>query len=56
MSANTTRELIKEKFLPFTKMPWIDFNKGDAEVKSNLIDFLKMHNSIKLYLGMGTIK
>jgi hypothetical protein len=32
MSANATRELIKEKFNPFTKMPWIDFNKGDAEV------------------------
>jgi lupus La protein len=31
MSANATRELIKEKFNPFTKMPWIDFNKGDAE-------------------------
>jgi len=33
MSVNVTRELIKEKFNPFTKMPWIDFNKGDAEVK-----------------------
>ncbi len=33
MAANATRELIKEKFNPFTKMPWIDFNKGDAEVK-----------------------
>jgi hypothetical protein len=32
MPANGTRELIKEKFNPFTKMPWIDFNKGDAEV------------------------
>jgi hypothetical protein len=32
MPANATRELIKEKFNPFTKMPWIDFNKGDAEV------------------------
>ncbi len=32
MAANATRELIKEKFNPFTKMPWIDFNKGDAEV------------------------
>jgi len=31
MPANATRELIKEKFNPFTKMPWIDFNKGDAE-------------------------
>jgi len=31
MAANATRELIKEKFNPFTKMPWIDFNKGDAE-------------------------
>ncbi|CAF3760262.1 unnamed protein product [Rotaria sordida] len=29
--ADTTRELIKEKFNPFTKMPWIDFNKGDIE-------------------------
>jgi hypothetical protein len=35
MAANATRELIKEKFNPFTKMPWIDFNKGDSEV--NLI-------------------
>ncbi len=33
MAANATRELIKEKFNPFTKMPWIDFNKGDTEVK-----------------------
>jgi hypothetical protein len=32
MAADATRELIKEKFNPFTKMPWIDFNKGDAEV------------------------
>jgi hypothetical protein len=32
MAANATRELIKEKFNPFTKMPWIDFNRGDAEV------------------------
>lgn len=32
MAATATRELIKEKFNPFTKMPWIDFNKGDAEV------------------------
>ena len=32
MAANATRELIKEKFNPFTKTPWIDFNKGDAEV------------------------
>jgi len=31
MAANATRELIKEKFNPFTKMPWIDFNKGDTE-------------------------
>jgi len=31
MAANATRELIKEKFNPYTKMPWIDFNKGDAE-------------------------
>jgi len=31
MAANATRELIKEKFNSFTKMPWIDFNKGDAE-------------------------
>ncbi|CAF0776413.1 unnamed protein product [Rotaria sp. Silwood1] len=31
MTANVTRELIKAKFNPFTKMPWIDFNKGDAE-------------------------
>jgi len=31
MAADATRELIKEKFNPFTKMPWIDFNKGDAE-------------------------
>jgi hypothetical protein len=35
MAANATRELIKEKFNPFTKVPWIDFNKGDSEV--NLI-------------------
>ncbi|CAF1066460.1 unnamed protein product [Rotaria sordida] len=28
---DTTRELIKAKFNPFTKMPWIDFNKGDIE-------------------------
>lgn len=34
MAADTTRELIKEKLAPFTKMPWIDFNKGDAEVRS----------------------
>ena len=33
MTAETTRELIKEKFLPFSKLPWIDFNKGDAEVR-----------------------
>jgi hypothetical protein len=32
MTADTTRELIKEKFAAFTKMPWIDFSKGDAEV------------------------
>ncbi|CAF0852962.1 unnamed protein product [Adineta steineri] len=31
MPATGTRELIKEKFNPFTKTPWIDFNKGDAE-------------------------
>ncbi|CAF0756609.1 unnamed protein product [Adineta ricciae] len=31
MAATATRELIKEKFNPFTKTPWIDFNKGDAE-------------------------
>jgi len=31
MPANGTRELIKAKFTPFTKMPWVDFNKGDAE-------------------------
>jgi hypothetical protein len=31
MAGNATRELIKEKFNPFTKTPWIDFNKGDAE-------------------------
>ena len=34
MTPNVTRELIKAKFNPFTKMPWIDFNKGDAEVKN----------------------
>ncbi len=33
MAANATRELIKEIFNPFTKLPWIDFNKGDTEVK-----------------------
>ncbi|UJR33981.1 hypothetical protein I4U23_021397 [Adineta vaga] len=31
MAATATREFIKEKFNPFTKTPWIDFNKGDAE-------------------------
>jgi len=39
MAANATRELIKEKFNPSTKTPWIDFNKGDAEVNE------KIHNS-----------
>ncbi len=37
MAANATRELIKEKFNPFTKMPWIDFNRGDAEVNIIII-------------------
>lgn len=31
LAPETTRELIKEKFTPFTKMPWVDFNKGDPE-------------------------
>ncbi|UJR13382.1 hypothetical protein I4U23_000398 [Adineta vaga] len=31
MAADATRELIKEKFLPFTKLPWVDFNRGDPE-------------------------
>ncbi|CAF1447226.1 unnamed protein product [Adineta steineri] len=31
MAADASRELIKEKFNPFTKLPWIDFNRGDAE-------------------------
>lgn len=42
MAANVTRELIKEKFNPFTKMPWIDFNKGDAEVKLTTIDRIEL--------------
>jgi len=33
MAADATRELIKEKFNPFTKLPWIDFNRGDTEVE-----------------------
>ncbi len=40
MAANATRELIKAKFNPFTKMPWIDFNKGDEEVKY-LVNLIK---------------
>jgi hypothetical protein len=32
MAPDASRELIKEKFNPFTKMPWIDFNRGDTEV------------------------
>lgn len=36
MAPTATRELIKEKFNPFTKTPWIDFNKGDAEVRFRL--------------------
>lgn len=31
LAPETTRELIKEKLTPFTKMPWVDFNKGDPE-------------------------
>ena len=38
MATDATRELIKEKFNPFTKMPWIDFNKGDTEVNEKIID------------------
>jgi len=52
MPANGTRELIKEKFNPFTKMPWIDFNKGDAEVSISR-DLIRIN---VLFLGLGTIK
>ena len=44
MSTETTRELIKEKFNPFTKLPWIDFNKGDAEVRSEDDELLSFEN------------
>jgi len=48
MAANATRELIKAKFNPFTKMPWIDFNKGDAEV--NLIYIYRIEYNIYMIL------
>ena len=48
MAADTTRELIKEKFAPFTKLPWIDFNKGDAEVGS-LFDHFNDSRSMTMF-------
>jgi len=31
MPEDGTRELIKAKFSPFTKLPWIDYNKGETQ-------------------------
>ncbi len=51
MAANATRELIKEKFNPFTKTPWIDFNKGDAEVKYCIIIYTEYNLMIMFRHG-----
>ncbi|CAF1120131.1 unnamed protein product [Rotaria magnacalcarata] len=57
MTPNVTRELIKEKFNPFTKMPWIDFNKGDAEawVRLNEADTAKTVLEKVLAAGQGKL-
>ena len=55
MSTETTRELIKEKFNPFTKLPWIDFNKGDAQVGSNVAGF-GLGESTMDSLGVGQVE
>lgn len=56
MTADTTRELIKEKFLPFSKLPWIDFNKGDAEVNRKRIFKTKKKQKQTFDLGVGSIE
>lgn len=57
MAPTATRELIKEKFNPFTKMPWIDFCKGDAEawVRLNVADTAKEVLEKVLEAGQGKL-
>lgn len=57
MAATATRELIKEKFNPFTKMPWIDFSKGDAEawVRLNAANTAKEVLDKVLEAGQGKL-
>jgi hypothetical protein len=56
MPANATRELIKEKFNPFTKMPWIDFNKGDAEAWVRLNEANTAKDVLEKVLAAGSGK
>jgi len=56
MPANATRELIKEKFNPFTKMPWIDFNKGDAEAWVRLNEANTAKDVLEKVLAAGNGK
>ncbi|CAF2634829.1 unnamed protein product [Rotaria sp. Silwood2] len=53
MAADTTRELIKAKFNPFTKMPWIDFNKGDAEAWVRLNEANTAKDVLEKVLAIG---
>jgi len=56
MPANGTRELIKAKFTPFTKMPWIDFNKGDAEAWVRLNEANTAKDVLEKVLAAGNGK
>lgn len=56
MTADTTRELIKEKFLPFSKLPWIDFNKGDAEAWVRLNEANTAKDVLEKVLATGNGK
>jgi len=56
MAGNATRELIKEKFNPFTKMPWIDFNKGDAEAWVRLNEANTAKDVLEKVLAAGNGK
>jgi len=56
MAPTATRELIKEKFNPFTKMPWIDFNKGDAEAWVRLNEANTAKDVLEKVLAAGSGK
>ncbi|CAF0895332.1 unnamed protein product [Adineta ricciae] len=56
MAANASRELIKEKFLPFAKMPWIDFNRGDPQAWVRLNEANTAKDVLEKVLAAGNGK